>query len=480
MERIIKMSAKDFNREFYNWTLANSGIRLRNYQLKACYPIYKAVVLGTGEEFVVSFPRQSGKTTFIGCLFHYMTNTLPSDYEWFNKGFWIGHFGPTKEQISTLFRDLKGFYETKFQRLLLNTPVEMSNAQNFELGNKAWIRARTANITAKIESLTVHMAVLEESQDIPFIRKLKSIYPMCATTGGPKIHIGTMNPENTIKNIEDEEEHFSSLINKLPSRNRFVITDKEVLAECNDFWKAEYQRNMDWLGKEHPLFRSQWCGERIEVDNRFIREGPLLELKKGAMLEKQWQKDCFLGFDTGKLHDSTVLAVWDSTPALINWCEFLPGVDYDTQFNKSVEFLKDFKIVKFKGDYYNAGEALADRLKSEGYDGTTIKMNDETRSIIYTEYEIACKQHKFIYPNNHSDTTTRFENQMKTLRRRYRGRIMVVAKPKKEGSMDDYPDASASGWNAYQEWYGESHTDISSLGGGGRLDRNEQEDIKTE
>jgi hypothetical protein len=424
---------------FRRWTYINTDrkIALRPYQMVPLKAILKSIIEKDGKEYAWYPPRQVGKTTGLSCLVHFVGTYLPQYYPEYSHGIKLFLGGPTQEQVSLILYNLKQMFFSDFTKNILEIWTEISNGKNFLISNGTEIRARTCSINATIEGWTADVVWLEETQDIPDMRIHKSIYPMVSTTGGPKVMIGTPTPE--------QEGYFNEFCKKGPKEQLFRAKPEEIFP-YSAYWKREYEAAKKRLGKNHPIFKTQWEAEWVTISNRFIKTPEeLLKLRNGKIIEKE-NNDCFVGIDVGKLQDSTVVTVIREDGRLLNWLELF-GYPFNQQAEEIKTFLDPYNVRAGVIDAFGSGEALSDFLKGIGCEQIVpVKMNDIIKSEMYMDWEIAISQETFMYPDADTEERSRFENQTLNLEKKYKGCTLLVSKPIKRGAQDDYPDSCVRAW----------------------------------
>jgi hypothetical protein len=451
------LSKEEFKKLIYRWTLVNTKgkIKLRHYQLDPLYYIYNSVVNKTGEEIAWIIPRQCGKTTGLSSLIHFMSIYIPSAMKTFEDGLKIGLFGPSQEQVNRILYDLKQNFNTDYSKKMLGITSEISNGENFILSNGSEIRARTCSITSIIEGWTCNMAIIEEAQDVPDLRILKTIYPMTATTGGSKIMVGTPTPE--------KEGYFHDFVTLAGKKELiFRIEPSEVFPYSKE-WQNEFEATKRRIGEKHPIFQTQYMGNWIDITAKFITAPNLLKHSDGPMIPKESEQECYVGIDIGKHIDSTVATVIRKDGRLLNWLE-LNEYPYPQQATEIENFLSPYNVKKGIIDAFQGGEAVADILAEHNYEMIEpIKMNDIIKSEMYLAWESGLFQGKFKYPNADMDERIRFETQTIALQKDYKKCLLMVSKPKKKPSFDDYPDSAVRAWYALST---DEELDFDPIGSG--------------
>ncbi len=356
------------------------------YQREFGQAVILAMLTGTGEEMTALFARQSGKTETIArvaVLLCLALPTLAKQYPyWFKRyrdGVWIGIFAPVKEQAGTAFERMLRYFGSngthqKLEHLELNF-IE-KNKTSRVLSNGSFIRMWSANVASNIESKTLHLAIVEEAQDVIDIKIQKSIEPMLTATGGSMILIGTAN---AIKSAfwRSIQNNLKKAFQSKALKTHFEFNWKTVAlhnSEYNTFLnKKIHERGSQWV--ESDAFRMSYNCEFILERGQFLTFARLQELETlgrnipcGPYSNGQCTVNAPMvaGIDWGKSGDSTVVTViakMGSYSRIIDWLE-LNGDNYDLQFESIVAFLARFPTLEcILAETNGVGDPMTDRLK---------------------------------------------------------------------------------------------------------------------
>jgi hypothetical protein len=362
------------------------------YQTPFAQRIIEAVVEEQAEEITALFSRQSGKTEAVARVVCVLLVLLPflSSYfagrKTYQKGIFIGLFAPVKMQADNAYERI---------RRLLNSPqvtaclkqlsieILVENGSRLLLSNGSSLHVVSCTPMTNIEGLTLHLAFIEEAQDIPAGRIEKSIEPMLSATSGTLIMIGTAN---TVKSCFWEMIQRNLWRDKLhPQRQRHFENDWKTVIQYNPayrrFLNIKFQeRGAGWLetdiyrmsyGCEFILERGQFFSheqlKRLEYLGQFIGRGPYL-----APGDCTVTAPTVAGIDWGKAGDSTVVTVIAKYPdfyRIVDWLE-LHGDDYDSQFESLIAFLRRFpNLQKIAAETNGVGDPMTDRLKKAARQG---------------------------------------------------------------------------------------------------------------
>lgn len=319
------------------------------YQVKIADAILRAVIdaaEGKTSEIPVELPRQSGKTTTIVDLVEVL---IAVSQRYFKRPIAIGVFAPEIEQATTDFDRLKMQF-TAVAGLGFTTRVKTDGELKIpEKWNSKTIRIFSKNGKhlgevyifpiskhSNPESKTLDIAIIEEAQDVYDEKMKNAIFPMVASTNGPRIYVGTAGTRNC---------YFKSQLDNNPKR--IIIPLEEVLAdrramaeETGDAYHLRYERfveheiathgnDSDYIQRQ---FRLKWkigsgqfttpeiLDSLVHPDFGIISENTPEyerdekgEIKKhrdtGELKVKREPYACFGGLDTAKAPDQTVATV---------------------------------------------------------------------------------------------------------------------------------------------------------------------------
>ena len=144
------------------------------YQEVAGKRIIESVVRGDGQTITALFARQSGKTELLAnvisglmVLLPKLALLFPNTLGKFKRGFWVGCFAPTEEQVSILFSRVVDRLTSEHAELIMSEPeindAAKPTARAVQLkGSGSLVRMQTANPRAKIEGRTYHFIVIDE------------------------------------------------------------------------------------------------------------------------------------------------------------------------------------------------------------------------------------------------------------------------------------------------------------------------------
>lgn len=229
-----------------------SGLALRKYQRGVIEAIFDSVINGCGMEFVVMFPRQSGKNELQAQLEVYLLTLLSV------KPVEMIKVSPTLQpQALSAMRRL----EKVLRRNLLLDQLWVKESGNSYRVDKARLTFLSGAPESSIVGATASgLLEVDEAQDVTILKFDRDIAPMGASTCVTRVFWGTAWTNATLLS---RELHAALDAEKMDGRRRvFRLTADEVAAEV-----APYRRHVDEmvarLGRNHPLIRTQYFSEEM-------------------------------------------------------------------------------------------------------------------------------------------------------------------------------------------------------------------------
>jgi hypothetical protein len=243
---------------------ALGGLRLRNYQRNVAYAITKSVLSARGNSFVVMFPRQSGKNELQAQVEAYLLLRL------FHCGGELVKISPTwKPQSQNAMRRL--------QRVLTRHPLlqhqwQKDSGYRFGVG-KASISFLSGAPEANIVGATASTLLqVDEAQDVSIEKYDKEIAPMAASTNATRVFWGTAWTEDTL--LARELRLAQQLESQDGVQRAFVLDADDVAREVPAYGRF-VQRQIEQLGRDHPMVRTQFYSEILENGGKLFHPGRL-------------------------------------------------------------------------------------------------------------------------------------------------------------------------------------------------------------
>lgn len=464
MKQIKKMRRISELKKFRDkWLKKYHNFIFYDYQRDLSDAIIEAVFRKNkkGDEFPVEFSRQSGKTqtvvytvTFI-IAFHKLV---------LGKGIRIGIFAPQKEQAKTDFDRIKrAFFELKSQGI----PIEYTEANattlrpeinspimtNISIGSGNEIYIFPVSKTSHPESKTLDLIIFEESQDIDDETAMVKVFPMGAATNATRIFVGTAGYRIC---------YFYRLLQK---KDRFIYNYKRVIEDKRKLFEAtgdEFHLNYNNfivkeimnLGEQSDEFQSQYNLKWILGTGQFCTAEDFAKIQGDySRVHQNKQLECYIGVDTAKDPDSTVVTVlgYDKekkSKKILNWLE-LRGDNYQDQFDIIWDFIQRYNTAAIAIDSTGQGDFMPDMFERHTYFTSEpsglfrVKFSLPTKDILYKNLGTQIKEFLTSVPKIETKEAEKFKQQMIDLQKEYKGNLLSCHHPEDAKAHDDYCDSFA-------------------------------------
>lgn len=392
------------------------------------------------------YTRQSGKTTSI---VYTVEGIMLFVSRLFGIPIEIGIFAPQKEQANTDFKRLKNALSRSKQELVVvdhdanRQAKEESNAKTIVLGNGSSCYIFPVSLTSHPESKTLHLIIIEESQDINDSIIDQEVLPMGASTNAVVVRVGTAG------------KRLCKFYWAVQKGNAYVMTWPEIAADRRRMYEMDgdprhlvYEQHVKNMIREHGInspaiqrpYMNVWqlqqgmyltsdllYANRIEhvYDNpaadplyleylAWYRSGvrSLLERDEWARshniseqrytLFRTWtEDDHYFGLDTAKSSDQTVLKIGRKIGqrlTVVRSVQGLRGVNYQDQYDVLVKELEPFNIAGGAIDSTGQGDFMPDLFeRGTGYKIYRLKFSLMSKDIMYKGLYNKMSNSKFGY-----------------------------------------------------------------------------------
>lgn len=458
------------------------GIELYEYQKRITDAVIKAVIVakkGITTEIPIEIPRQCGKTEAVVVVTQFL---LTVSKRILKRPLRIGIFAPQTEQATTDFERLKSYF-LQISSLGFRTSVSKKddlaipqkwNTKTIRLyDSTGWFLGEVYIFplakTSNPESKTLDVIIIEECQDVNDEKMKKSVFPMGASTNAPRIYIGTAGTRNCY--FKRQIDTNKNLI-KIELEEVFK-QKQEAFEKTGDVFHMLYEKfvrhEIDQNGMDSDYIRTQYLLEWIigsgqfttadEIDS-LVGNFPIITENTKRINPQTGKQDlepfpCYFAIDSAKAPDSTIVTVGRvntdrNKTEICNWLE-LQGENYEDQFEIIVDWLKPYENIRMGGfDSTGQGSFMPDKFERHTtYNVLPVKFTAQSKDEMYRNLQQVIKNKLTELPNDvTAKTFVRFREQMITLEKAYRGRLMSVHHP--EGTddngkpfHDDYPDSWA-------------------------------------
>jgi hypothetical protein len=258
-----------------------TGIDLFPYEYEFCWRIVFSLLREDADEITALFARQSGKTetvaiTVCGCcvILPLLARELAHDsrISKFKDGVWAGIYGPTYYQAGIMWNRMRArMYSASAKQVMLDPEINIDmegESEDMTLPNGSFVRCGTASPQSKIEGETYHLMLLEESQEIPTSKIRSELHPMCASTAGTIVKIGTPNQKKSeFYEACRRNSRYDVAKGLVRSKKRLHFEyDYLEVQRYNPRYRKYVQKEIERLGEDSDDFRMkyrlQWLLER--------------------------------------------------------------------------------------------------------------------------------------------------------------------------------------------------------------------------
>jgi hypothetical protein len=425
-------------------------------------------------EIQAEFSRQSGKTTAIVHAIEYIMLFFTEAY---GKPLNIAIFAPQAEQAKTDFDRLKlalrkteanlqtrGEAEDRFAK-------EESNAKTLVLPNGTSCYIFPVTKTSKPESKTLHLIIFEESQDLPDQIVKEQILPMRASTNAPVVWIGTAGTRIcNFYRLGQGKDANKLYFEQIAAQRRQVyeLTGNPLHLIYEQTIRGEIEK----YGLESDEIQRPYFGKWLIGTGQFTtaEEIDAITTERGRTHHER-KHTCFVGIDTAKHPDSTIVTVlrWNEElgkKELINWLE-LRGENYKDQFDIIVDFISRYNVIALAIDSTGQGDFMPDMFEretnfvDENNGLYRMKFSAVSKDIMYKNLKVSIQQLLTTLPKNSTKESEKFRQQMLDLQQEYRGQLLSVHHPDDPNAHDDYADSWALAEYAYAKEQERSYANLT-------------------
>lgn len=426
-------------------------------------------------EIAGEISRQAGKTYAVGHTAEFILTWLPVI---FKRPIRIGIFAGQLDQAKVSYNIMRNALRKNKQNLI-NISVEEQRWINEEENSKKLVlpdgssaTIAPINKTSLIEGLTLDLIIIDEAQDADDEVVKHSIWPMGKTTNAPRVYIGKAGTKiGHFYRLGQTNSSFKVYFNDVASQRRKLYEETGDVRHL--IYETSVKEDIVKYGEDADFIQREYFGKWQIGTGQFTT---IEELEKLVSDRKQTfhckNMDCFIGIDTAKNPDSTVVTVVRYNPdtkkkELINWME-LRGENYKSQFDLIVEFIRNYKVAAIAIDSTGQGDFMPDMFQSETewadeYSGLyRIKFSAVSKDQIYKNLKVSIKELLTTLPELSTSKGEKFRQQLLDLQQEYKGQLLSVHHPDTQDGHDDYPDSWALAEWAYAKW-NENKAEINVL-----------------
>ena len=438
-------------------------IKLRPYQKERAGQIIRAVVLHEPGIWTTLWSRKSGKSEMLKVAMLSLIILLPElarthiakefpRLKLFKDGVDVAFAGP-KESIAKIpfIRLRRQARQKKFVDVLHSLELEIvtSNSINFELSNGSTATAFSGSETAANEGPGAHILLVDEAALLSPFSLYKILHPMVAHIDGLIGQTGTPGRKRCpfLTAIEYNKRKFPSLHQEVPY---------EGVTPYSKDYASYIEAEIDRLpgGRQNPFFRMNYLLEWLIAEGHFV--DALRFAKLNTAIRGQTDKGRLVaGVDWGKVTSATTATILEDRQNMTSVVDlFEIKGDWDHQFEYLVPFLQGYDLDTVYAESVGSGDPLTLRLanaigKSLVHDKF---MSAPYKDKIFTnlDTELTADPPRFEYFDDNSPESQSFIRQFLDVEQEVIGKLLVVKKPKEEGSMDDFCFSTALAHDALQ------------------------------
>lgn len=413
-------------------------------------------------EIALELSRQAGKTYSVGHTVGFILTYLPY---LFNRKISVGIFAAQIDQARISYKILRNVLRKAKSIMIISeeeeqTIKEEENARQLVLpdGSSCFVAPISKN--SKIEGPQLDLIIVDEAQLAEDQIVKHSIWPMGKSTNAPRVYIGKAGTQIC---------HFYRLGQNQESLKFYfpevVAMRRKAYEETGDarhlIYEQSVKSDIQKYGEESDEIQREYFGKWQIGTGQFTTTEELIKLESERhYTQAEKQADCYVGIDTAKHPDSTVVtvirAVGGGKKELLNWLE-LRGENYQDQYDIIIDFLKRYRIQGIAIDSTGQGDFMPDMFEahSEWQDENSglyrVKFSATSKDQMYKNLKVTIKESLTTLPKLDTKSGEKFKQQMLDLQQEYKGQLLSVKHPDDPNAHDDYPDSWALAEWAYAQ-----------------------------
>jgi hypothetical protein len=328
---------------------AARGPHLRDYQVATAAGLLIGLRRYPAATFTVMFPRQAGKNEVSAVV--------------------VAALHPQAEISEQRVRRVLAFSE----RIAGSAGVARAEANRVTVGRASAIFL-SASPAAHVAGHTASIALIgDEAQDIDTDWFNRQFRPMAASTGAPTVLFGTAWDGETLLEAAAEANRARDAATRARREERWspfhFQVDWEEVAAANPRYGEYVRHERERLGRNHPLFLSQYelvaaqgAGRLFGPDHLALLEGDHIRLR-GPLPGERYVAGIDFGGD-GAGGDATVLTIARVAEGRCEVVEHATwrGADFGRVTGEVSEICRAWRIARLVADATGLGSPLADEL----------------------------------------------------------------------------------------------------------------------
>ena len=256
---IVELAAKKWLADVYWFSRLVVRRPLHRYQLAPARAIVRSVLRRQGLELAVMFPRQSGKNETQAQVEAYLLNLFQRV-----PGAAIVKAQPTfKSQANNALNRLEGTLRNDWNK------NEWQRRDGFRIVlREAEVAFFSAEPQANPLGATASLLLeCDEAQDVLEAEWERKFVPMAASTNATVVYWGTAWTSRTL--LARVIRRLRVLETRDGVQRVFIVTPEQVAAE-NESYGKYVARQVEKLGRQHPLVKTQYFNEEIDAAGRHV------------------------------------------------------------------------------------------------------------------------------------------------------------------------------------------------------------------
>lgn len=224
---------------------------LRPYQIEPLNAILESIFCRQGREFLLVFPRQSGKNEAVAQLLVYLLNV----YRHYDRTIVYAALGDTREMgLARLDSRLENVWNA-------GRWVKHADPDRRLLGKCSVVFLSTYSTAAARGQTAHHLLVIDEVQDQDPARIEAVFTPMRAANNATAVYIGTV--KSTSDFLWQKKRQLEQLERDDGARRVFLVSPDQVSAENPDYARF-LAHQVARYGRHHPIIASEYFLEPID------------------------------------------------------------------------------------------------------------------------------------------------------------------------------------------------------------------------
>lgn len=431
-------------------------------------------------EIAIELSRQAGKTYAVGHTCEFILTFLPV---MFNRPIRIGIFAAQIDQAKISYGIMRNSLR-KAKATLLDVSSEEEqyikeeeNAKKLVMPDGSSAAVAPINLVSQIEGLTLDLIIIDEAQVAKDKIVKHSIWPMGKVTNAPRVYIGKAGTQiNHFYRLSQGNDTIKVYFDAVAEQRRLVYA--QTKDPMHLIYEQSVKSDIEEQGLDADEIQREYFGKWQIGTGQYVTQEELDKLYSDRAITHNYKKGyCYVGIDTAKHPDSTVVTVLRYNEELkkkeiLNWLE-LRGENYQDQFDMIQFFLKDYQVVAIAIDSTGQGDFMPDMFEShsqfqdENSGLYRIKFSSVSKDMMYKNLKVSIKELLTTLPKLGTKGTEKHRQQMLDLQQEYKGQLLSVHHPDDPNAHDDYPDSWALAEWAYAKYHeGAANVDVVTVSSG--------------